>query len=232
MDGVPLKPDPTAAKNILSRLGFSELETAWVGDTSTDIETGKNLGAALSIGVLWGFRKRDELEGAGADVIAIPCNTAHYFYEGISADSSVPIINIVRQTVIFCKRIGIRRVGILATEGTVASGSYSEIFGMAGIECVVPDVDEQKIISDIIYGQIKKGIAPYMDGFRRVSEALVARGCERLVLGCTELSLLKRNGALDGRIYVDSLEVLAYSSIRACGKTPVGFDAELMSFRI
>ncbi|MBE6535952.1 MAG: amino acid racemase [Ruminococcaceae bacterium] len=173
-----------------------------------------------------------KLVGAGADVIAIPCNTAHYFYEGISADSPVPIINIVRQTAIFCKRMGIRRVGILATEGTVASGSYSEIFGMAGIDCVVPDKDEQKIISNIIYGQIKKGIAPDMEGFRQVSESLMARGCERLVLGCTELSLLKRNGALDSRIYVDSLEVLAYSSIRACGKTPVGFDAELMSFRI
>ena len=40
-----------------------------MGDTSTDIETAKNLGAALSFGVLWGFRGREELEGAGADVI-------------------------------------------------------------------------------------------------------------------------------------------------------------------
>ena len=69
MDGVPLKPDPTAALGILKRLGISESETAWVGDTSTDIETGKNLKAAISIGVLWGFRKREELEAAGADLI-------------------------------------------------------------------------------------------------------------------------------------------------------------------
>lgn len=69
MDGVPLKPDPTAARGILKRLGISEAETAWIGDTSTDIETGKNLGAALSIGVLWGFRLRDELMEAGADLI-------------------------------------------------------------------------------------------------------------------------------------------------------------------
>lgn len=68
-DGVPLKPDPTAALDILNMLGFTPEETAWVGDTSTDIETAKNLKAALSFGVLWGFRKRDELEAAGADVI-------------------------------------------------------------------------------------------------------------------------------------------------------------------
>ena len=69
MDGVPLKPDPTAAVGILKRLGISESETAWIGDTSTDIETGKNLKAAMSIGVLWGFRKLDELVGAGADIV-------------------------------------------------------------------------------------------------------------------------------------------------------------------
>jgi len=69
-DGVPLKPDPTAAQDILNMLGFTPEQTAWVGDTSTDIETAKNLKAALSVGVLWGFRKRDELEGAGADIIA------------------------------------------------------------------------------------------------------------------------------------------------------------------
>ncbi len=69
-EGVPLKPDPTAALDILNMLGFTPEETAWVGDTSTDIETAKNLKAALSVGVLWGFRKRDELEGAGADIIA------------------------------------------------------------------------------------------------------------------------------------------------------------------
>lgn len=69
-DGVPLKPDPTSALDILNMLGFTPEETAWVGDTSTDIETAKNLKVALSVGVLWGFRKIDELEGAGADIIA------------------------------------------------------------------------------------------------------------------------------------------------------------------
>lgn len=68
-DGIPLKPDPAAAKEILSSLGISEGETAWIGDTATDIETGKNLNARLTVGVLWGFRKREELEDAGADVV-------------------------------------------------------------------------------------------------------------------------------------------------------------------
>ena len=68
-DGIPLKPDPAVPKMILSRLGISENETAWIGDTSVDVETGKNLGARLNVGVLWGFRKKEELVGAGADIV-------------------------------------------------------------------------------------------------------------------------------------------------------------------
>ena len=68
-DGFPLKPDPTVAKSVIEELGVSASETAWVGDTSTDIQTAKNLGASLSIGVLWGFRKKEELILSGADVI-------------------------------------------------------------------------------------------------------------------------------------------------------------------
>ncbi len=67
-DGVPLKPDPTVPLQIAETLGISPCEVAWIGDTSTDMETGKNLGAGLNIGVLWGFRPRAELVGAGADV--------------------------------------------------------------------------------------------------------------------------------------------------------------------
>ena len=49
-------------------------------------------------------REVSKLIGAGADIVAIPCNTAHYFYDSISAEASVPVINIIRQTAIFCHR--------------------------------------------------------------------------------------------------------------------------------
>ena len=171
------------------------------------------------------------LIGAGADIIAIPCNTAHYFYDSISEESGVPIINIIRQTTLFCYRQGVKKAGILATEGTISSGSYSKMLASAGMECICPDGEGQRIISDIIYGQIKQGKAPDMDAFFKVADDLVARGCDRIILGCTELSLLKREGGLSDRLFIDSLEVLAYSAIRMCGKTPTGFSDELMSFR-
>ncbi len=173
-----------------------------------------------------------KLIGAGADIIAIPCNTAHKFYEQISVDASVPVINIIRQTALFCKREGIKKAGILATEGTVASRAYSDIFEIAGMECISPDREQQARITDIIYSQIKKGVSPDMVSFFEVADTLKKQGCDRIILGCTELSLIKRTGALDGELFLDSLEVLAYSAIKMCGKTPIGFEEHLMNFRI
>ncbi len=168
----------------------------------------------------------------GADIIAIPCNTAHYFYDGLSESVSVPVINIIKQTAIFCHRMGFGRVGILATEGTVFSGAYDSIFSLAGIECIFPTQAEQTVISDIIYGQIKRGLSPDISAFFAIADKLLLSGCDRLILACTELSLLKREHNLDEKIFIDSLEVLALSAIKMCGKAPRGFCDELMNFKV
>lgn len=67
-DGVPLKPDPQAVYEILELEGVKKEECIYIGDTSTDMKTGKGAGL-FTIGVLWGFRGREELETSGADVI-------------------------------------------------------------------------------------------------------------------------------------------------------------------
>lgn len=67
-EGIPLKPDPSMLNNMLEGFGAKPSECIYVGDTSTDMKTGKAAGA-FTVGVLWGFRKRDELEKTGADLI-------------------------------------------------------------------------------------------------------------------------------------------------------------------
>lgn len=67
-EGLPLKPDPTGARELLKELGISPEQTVYLGDTGVDMQTGKSLGA-FTVGVLWGFRKREELEQNGADAI-------------------------------------------------------------------------------------------------------------------------------------------------------------------
>ncbi len=69
-DTASLKPLPKSTLEMLSEMGESSSELAFIGDTSVDILTAKNAGAALAIGVSWGFRGREELEESGADVIA------------------------------------------------------------------------------------------------------------------------------------------------------------------
>ena len=171
----------------------------------------------------------NRLHAAGADTIAIPCNTAHYFYKRICDSVTIPIINIIEETASFCSFEGLSRVGVLATEGTTASGAYSEIFKARNIEIIPLTDEEQSIITDTIFNEIKKGQAPDISRFMRVCDALHKRGCERIILGCTELSLIKKEFSLSD-FFIDSLEVLALAAIKRCGKQPIGFDTPLMNF--
>jgi len=66
--GVPIKPDPAAVFEIIGLLDNDISDGFYIGDTSTDMQTGKNSGL-YTIGVSWGFRTKDELESAGADII-------------------------------------------------------------------------------------------------------------------------------------------------------------------
>ncbi len=171
----------------------------------------------------------DKLTAAGAEVIAIPCNTAHYFYDAIAQNSSVPILNIIDETVSFCSYLGLNRIGVLATEGTSRSGAYKNAVERAGMEYMTCSEEEQNIISDIIYGSVKQGKEPNLDRFLYVADLLTAKGAERIILGCTELSLIKKNCRLGIR-FTDSLDVLAIRAISECGAIPQGFDEELTKF--
>ena len=161
---------------------------------------------------------------AGANLLVIPCNTAHYFYDGLTDVSSVPILNIIEETVRYLKKRGVATFGLLATEGTVKSESYHRLCKKHGIQCLVPSQKDQETISEIIYDAIKQNKPVDMTAFSQISNTLLDQGCECLVLGCTELSLIKKQG-LDEDLFVDSLDVLAYRTILACGKTPVGFPS-------
>lgn len=162
------------------------------------------------------------LEDAGVDLIVVPCNTAHYFYDGLAEGCRTPILNIIDETTAHLARAGVRTFGLLATEGTINAGAYERFCTPRELTCITPTKEEQAIISNIIYGQIKQNKPVDMDAFHKVVTSLRSRGCEKIVLGCTELSLLKKEG-LGDELFVDSLDILAYRTILACGKTPVGF---------
>ncbi|MEG2652023.1 MAG: amino acid racemase [Ruthenibacterium sp.] len=157
----------------------------------------------------------------GADVIAIPCNTAHYFYDRLNDSIAIPILNMVEETVL-CAKARCSKVGILATSGTVQTGTYQRMCETHALACAVPDEAGQAAVMHLIYDCIKQGRPADMARFFAVADGLRAQGCERIILGCTELSLIKRDEKLD-EFYLDSMEVLAKNAIETFGKTPVGF---------
>lgn len=161
-----------------------------------------------------------KLQQAGADFIVIPCNTAHYFFEEIKKSISIPMINIVEETVQYACRIipDLKKLGVLATTGTVQSSTYQIACEKQGIECVVPDIAGQEMVMKIIYEQVKAGKEVDIALFYHLVEMLKEQGCQAVVLGCTELSVVKRDFRIKQPDIIDSLEVLAMKTIVTCGK--------------
>lgn len=154
----------------------------------------------------------------GADFIAIPCNTSHYFYDEIQKASSVPVINMVRETIAELKKNKKQRICVLATDGTIMAGVYEKECKRAGIEYVAPDAVGQRIVMSIIYDQIKKGFPGNMEEFQYIHHYIKNKGCDGAVLACTELSVFGAESNLSS-FYTDALDVLCEKSIIMCGKS-------------
>jgi aspartate racemase len=141
------------------------------------------------------FATCKKLEAAEADLIAIPCNTAHAFVARMQSHLRIPVLNMLDETVAqIAGRYAGRSVGLLATSGTVASGVYAEAAGRAGIQIMLPDAEHQALVMDAIYGAtgVKAGFTEGQcrTDLRMAIEHLAQRGAGVVVLGCTELPLL------------------------------------------
>lgn len=158
----------------------------------------------------------NKLAGEGVDYIAIPCITAHYFHEELQQKIPVPIIHGIFETVNYLAQRGYKRVGVMATDGTVQSGLFTEQLNQKDMDCVYPSAKCQQFVMDIIYRNVKAGIPIDMDKFREVSEELFANGAQVILLGCTELSMAKRDEHI-GPGFLDVMEVLAKAAVERCG---------------
>jgi aspartate racemase len=157
------------------------------------------------------------LEQAGCTVIAIPCNTSHYFVERLGTQVQIPILNMIRETVRRIRESGTPKVGILATDGTVQMGLYQKECEKAGLSSVVPPPEIQKLVMSVIYDEIKRGEPGSREKFSQIDGAMRSLGCDCIILGCTELSVFRTYHNLPA-FYVDAMEVLAECAITHCGR--------------
>ena len=162
------------------------------------VETGKNL------------------ERAGADFLLLPCNTAHFFHSEIQAELGIPLLHMIRLS---AKHINdnypeVRRVGLQASDGTIASKLYHESYGEYGIEVITPSEGSQKNVMDAIYRDIKTG---NMENggklLHRVAIELIEDRSDAVICGCTEVSLVLHDGDLSVPV-VDPLQVLAEKAVK------------------
>ena len=207
--------DRTEASCDQEHLDMIILSHASIPDRTAAIRAGKTEELFATL-----LKDAKMLEENGAGVIAVPCNTSHYFWQPLQEQVGVPIIHMVRRTVetICEKKPGIAKIGVLATDGTLYAGIYAQECKRLGIECVAPGAREQQLVMDIIYKQVKKGLDGSIEDFSVVDAYMKEQGCQAAVLACTELSCFKETHRLSD-FYVDALDVLCDEAITLCGGT-------------
>jgi aspartate racemase len=132
------------------------------------------------------------LERGGAGILAIPCNTAHYFLPRLQPEIGIKILDMIAETLLDLKSQApqVRTVGLLAATGTVRSGIYHRRFHERGIKVIVPDaVDQPEVQGGIQQVKATAHNRQTAEKFHAIGGRLVAAGAEAIILGCTEIPL-------------------------------------------
>lgn len=166
------------------------------------------------------------LAGSGADFLAIPCNTAHHYLREVQQSVDVPILNMIGLT---CDRIvrenpNIRRVGLLASTAVIRTALYRDYFSRYGVQVISPPEASQDILLSMIR-EIKSGnFTPgSLNSLAAVSNEMIDRGAETIVIACTELSIVAIELQLSITIY-DSAQVLAEAIVAEAKAEKVDAD--------
>lgn len=138
-----------------------------------------------------------QLESAGADFVVLCTNTMHKMADEICRSISIPFLHIADATAEKVKVQGITKIGLLGTRFTMEEDFYKgRLVDNYRLEVIVPGEDDRNVIHDVIYNELVKGkIFPESkETFLRIIEKMAAQGAEGVILGCTEIGLLVKNG--------------------------------------
>jgi aspartate racemase len=157
------------------------------------------------------------LERAGAEVLVIPCNTAHAFYDTVAASVHIPVLHIMEEVAAALRAAWpeVRRAGVLATKATVVARLYHRACAAVGVEVLTPDEPGQDAVTRTVYAVKANEAGPAETAaVAQVARDLVERGAGAVILGCTELPLVLRQADVPVPL-IDSNLVLAQAAIRA-----------------
>ncbi|MGO4183974.1 aspartate/glutamate racemase family protein [Paenibacillus sp. TAF43_2] len=193
-----------SAKSIMYSVDFEEIKTLQ--------EQGK-WGEATAIMI----DCAQKLELAGAEFIIICTNTMHKMAKEVEDAVSIPLLHIADATANEIIKDGIKKVALLGTAFTMEQpfykGRLSEKFG---IDVIIPNESERKMIHDIIYEELCLGIINEQsrESYVKIINRLSEQGAEAIILGCTEITLL---------ISQDNCSVPLYDTARIHAECAVDF---------
>jgi aspartate racemase len=137
------------------------------------------------------------LETAGADVLVLCTNTMHKVAGAIEHAVEIPLLHIADPTAQAIRAAGHARVGLLGTRFTMEQDFYrARLAERHGLEVLVPPAADREIVHRVIYEELCRGRVreDSRREFRRVAGGLIAAGAQCVILGCTEISMLLKEG--------------------------------------
>lgn len=165
----------------------------------------------------WMTRGARLLVAGGADLIAVPCNTAHAFLAAVERDVGVEIVHMIDRTArkVAALAPAVGRVGLLATPGTVRAGLYDSWLSRYGVGVVAPSPADQLAVTEVI-ARVKAGHRgrAQATAIAEVGQRLVDRGAQALIAGCTEIPLVFGSGRATVPV-IDPSAVLADAVVAA-----------------
>lgn len=161
------------------------------------------------------LRSAQRLVNAGAEILVCPDNTLHQALDLVRAQSPAPWLHIAEEVAAAAAARRFTRLGILGTRYLMEGPVYRSRLPRLGIGCEVPDAERREHINGIIFGGLVYGRFEDADRqyFRQVIAELGERGCDAVVLGCTEIPLLvsEADSPLPS---LDSTRLLARAALR------------------
>ncbi len=152
----------------------------------------------------------------GVDFLAIPCNTAHYYYDQVQSAVDIPVLNMIDRTTarVIDENPKIRIVGLLAADAVLKTGLYMTRFEERGVTLIYPTPSLQaQVMTAIREIKTSRYDEKVREMLRSAATELVSRKAEALVVACTELSIIA--DAIDENVKVyDSAQVLAENIVR------------------
>lgn len=157
-----------------------------------------------------------QLARSGAEVIAIPCNTAHHWHERLARSCNVPVLHIADAVVeeLAAEPAPGDAIALLATRGTVRAGLYQSRFARGGRELILPDEETQALVEAAIAAVKATDVSAGRHLAETAAERLLDAGAGRLLLACTELPIAL-SGSRHAERSIDATAALARACVRA-----------------